>query len=246
MQKILQKIQTLKTQIDHLRPLNAGELRELKKWYDLTYTFNSNAIEGNSLTLEETRLVLEDGLTIQGKPMREIFEAVNHKKSIDAIYDLIQNKTELTEKIVLDIHKIILQNIDEENAGIYRRIQVYISGEILLPPKSQEVPHLMQALFQWFEKASAEKENPLYLSAKWHYDFVKIHPFTDGNGRTARLIGNLILLKFGYPLQIIPVIRRAEYISSLKSTQKFEDFYQFFLDIQHENMKDYLRMIGSV
>lgn len=241
---LLANIKDLKQKIDSMRPLNQGELNELKKWYNVTYTYNSNAIEGNSLTLEETKMVLEEGVTIEGKPLREIFEAVNHSKAIDTLYEFLKSDRDISEEFVKEIHKIILSKIDDENAGIYRKIQVYISGESGALPPANDVPKLMKELFTYCEKES-KKKDILELIAEWHYKFVKIHPFVDGNGRVARLIVNMMLLKNNYPIQIIPMVRRREYIQSLHSSNTFLDFYEFFLSVQYENMKDYLRMISN-
>ncbi len=235
------KIEQLKQTIDQKRPLNKGELAELKKWYQVTYTYHSNAIEGNSLTLEETRLVVEDGITVDGKPLREIFEATNHSKAVELIYELARQNQSIDETTIKSIHKLILTQIDDENAGQYRKSAVYISGETEPLPPASEVFQKMETLFAWLH----EQELSLEVVAKWHYDFVKIHPFVDGNGRTARLVSNLMLIELGYPIQIIPIIRRREYISSLHSSKTFDDFYAFFLSVQYENMKDYLRMLGD-
>ena len=141
------------------------------------------------------------------------------------------------------IHKIILNQIDSENAGKYRKIQVFISGDTKTLPKSNKIPKLMKEFFKWY-KENKNTKNQLKLIAEWHYRFVKIHPFIDGNGRVTRLIVNLMLLKNNYPLQIIPIIRRQEYINSLHSSKTFDEFYKFFLSVQYENMKDYIRMIN--
>lgn len=242
---LLVKIKNLKQKIDSMRPLNRGELNELKKWYNVTYTYHSNAIEGNSLTLEETKMVLEEGITIGGKPLREIFEAINHGKAIEKLYEFLKNDKDVTENTIKDMHKIILNKIDDENAGVYRKIQVYVSGDPKALPKASDVPKLMKALSIWLKKELTDKMDILKTIAEWHCRFVKIHPFMDGNGRVARLIVNLMLLKEGYPIQIIPVIRRREYIQSLHSSKTLHDFYEFFLSVQYENMKDYLRMIGD-
>jgi len=239
--QLLEKIESLKKEIAQKRPLNQGELAELKKWYRVTYTYHSNAIEGNSLTLEETKLVVEDGITVEGKPLREIFEATNHSKAIDLIYQMVQSQKIIDEEGVKKVHHAILSNIDEENAGKYRQVSVYISGETHPLPSPSEVPVRMKALFEWVAQSPLD----LKAIAKWHYDFLKIHPFVDGNGRTARLIANLMLMQVGYPIQIIPIIRRREYISSLHSSKVFDDFFDFFFSVQYENMKDYLRMLGN-
>lgn len=243
MNDLEQKIADLKTKIDSLRPLNSGELAELQKWYRVTYTYHSNAIEGNTLTLAETKMVVEEGLTVHGKPLREIHEAVNHSRAIDLIYETIQKNGRFDEALLKNIHHWILKNIDEENAGVYRRIQVFITGEPELLCPAAQVPEKMTELFDWLKGLN----HPLTLKnmAEWHYRFVKIHPFVDGNGRVARLGVNILLLQQGYPLQIIPVVRRQEYIQSLHSSKTFEDFYAFFLSVQYEAMKDYVRMVGN-
>lgn len=244
MDELLSKINQLKKQIDVLRPLNKGELQELKKWYETTYTYHTNALEGNSLTLAETKIVLEEGLTIEGKPLRDILEATNHKEALDLLFSLVEKKTKLTEECILGLHKIFLDKIDTENAGVYRKIQVYISGEEEKLPSAHEVPFLMQNLLQWYGENS-ELLHPTILSAEFHYRFVKIHPFVDGNGRIARLISNLILLQSGYPLVIIPTVQRREYITALKSTSTKESFVNFFLASVVDNMRDYMRMIDN-
>jgi len=238
-----QKIKKLKKQIDAIRPLSKGELAELKKWYNVTYTYHSNAIEGNTLTLAETKIVVEDGLTVGGHPLREILEAKNHKEVIDQLMNVVQKKQDLTEELLFQLHKTLIKSIDDENAGIYRRIQVYITGEEKLPPPASKVPKLMTEFFQWYKKN--KKLDPVDLAAKAHYRFVKIHPFVDGNGRIARILSNLILMSAGYPLVIIPIVRRADYINSLKSTSSEKQFMDFFMETVLENMKDYIRMMGK-
>jgi Fic family protein len=240
---ISQEIRKLKKKIDALRPLTKSELAELHKWYAVTYTYHSNALEGNTLTLGETKLVVEDGITVGGHPLREILEAKNHKEVIEDIIALVQKKQPITEAVIKKLHKVLIKEIDNETAGKYRKIQVYISGEEVLPPPSNKVTALMKEFWTWFE--SQTKIDPVLFAAKAHYRFVKIHPFTDGNGRIARILSNLILMRAGYPLVIIPVVTRAHYLSSLHSTKKEKDFIAFFQDIVLENMKDYLRMVAK-
>lgn len=204
--------------------------------------YNSNAIEGNTLTLGETRLVIEDGLTIGGKTTREMHEAEGLARAIDA---LIAGKLVVSEDTILMFHRLIMQGIDDENAGKYRKIQVYISGDDHRPPRASEVAGLMQELMIWYKK-SEKILHPTLLASEFHYRFVKIHPFVDGNGRTARLLSNLILMSHGYPMIIVPIVRRADYISSLHSvTGDLDRFQMFYTDIIHENLRDYIRMIGE-
>lgn len=238
----LEKIQALKAELDAKRPLNEGELRELRKWYDVTYTYHSNAIEGNSLTLAETKVVIEDGVTVGGKPLREIYEVKNHKKVLDMMFDFVDGGTPLDEAMILNLHKVLLAEIDTENAGVYRKVQVYISGsEEELPPAS-EVPALMSDFFYWYESEKSNV-NPCLLASQFHYKFVKIHSFVDGNGRMARLLANLILVQNGYPPMIVPVVRRLEYIRSIQEGS--DAFDAFMMTVIVESMKDYLRMVSE-
>lgn len=203
--------------------------------------YSSNAIEGNTLTLGETKLVIEDGITIGGKTIRELHEAENLAKTID---EFLTGKIELTESNMLNVHRLIMKNIDDENAGKYRKIQVYISWDEARPPKSVDVPTLITDLFAWYTQ-NRNHLHPIILTSEFHYRFVKIHPFVDGNGRTARLISNMILMSHGYPMIIVPFVRRLDYINSLHSlTGNMEKFQDFYADIVHENLKDYMRMIG--
>ena len=237
-----QEIKKFKKIIDNLRPLSQTELKELKKWYDVTYTFHSNAIEGNSLTLAETKIIVEDGLTVEGHPLTEVLEAKNHKEVIDELIKVIQKNADLNERVLFKLHKILIRGIDDANAGNYRKVQVYISGEEKLPPPANKIKKLMQEFFIWYN-INKEKKDAVDLSAEAHYRFVKIHPFVDGNGRIARILSNLILMQAGYPLMIIPIVRRRSYINALKSTNTIKKFKDFFYDELYENMKDYLRMI---
>lgn len=238
-----EQIKKLKKKIDALRPLTKSELAELHKWYSVTYTYHSNALEGNTLTLGETKLVVEDGITVGGHPLREIFEAKNHNEVISEIISVVQKKQPVTVLLVKKLHKILMKEIDNKAAGKYRKIQVFITGEEALPPSADNVPKLMKEYWSWFTRQKGV--DPVIFAAKAHYRFVKIHPFTDGNGRIARLLSNLILMRAGYPLVIIPVIVRPRYLSALHSSKTESDFIAFFQEITLENMKDYLRMIGG-
>lgn len=241
-EEFLNKIKENKKKLDAKRSLTQSEIKAIRKWFDVTYTYHTNAIEGNTLTLGETRMILEDGLTIGGKQVKEILEAKNHKKSLDLLFEIVKGKKDLSEKIIRDLHKKLLLDIDDENAGNYRKIQVYITGSEELPPSAKEVPKLMKEFIKWYEN-DKNKLDILELAALVHYTFVKIHPFIDGNGRIARLLANLILLKKGYPPIIIPIVRRQEYIDAIKKGE--ESFTLFMLDIINVNLEDYLRMIEN-
>ncbi len=248
-QELITKIDILMKEIHSMRPLSAGELRELQKSLRVMEVYNSNAIEGNTLTLGETKLVIEDGITIWGKTIREMHEAENLAKAID---QMLAWTLEISEKSICEIHWLIMKNIDDENAGKYRNIQVYISGEEIKPPQSSGVPELMSELINWYRESSPLIKgaggifHPTLLASEFHYRFVKIHPFVDGNGRTARLLTNIILMSHGYPMIIVPIVRRMDYINSLNSlTGNQEVFQNYYADIIHENLRDYIRMISA-
>lgn len=239
----LEKINQLLSKIASRRPLSQGELEALRKALAVEFTYNSNAIEGSTLTRGETKLVIEDGLTVAGKTIREINETLNHKQLFECLYTAVDQRSRINADLVLQIHKFVLKNIDDENAGKYRKIQVYISGDEKEPPVPEQINQKMQDLFTWFEENN-DKLHPAELAAEFHYRFVKIHPFVDGNGRTIRILMNIILMQKEFPLVIIPNVRRAEYISSLNSAAPKAQFLAFFADVVHENLKDYLRMIA--
>lgn len=164
---------------------------------NIEYTYDSNRIEGNTLTLRETDLVINKGLTIGGKSMQEHLEAVNHYEAIQYIRELSADSANFFEKIIKDIHGIILQGIDRDNAGRYRSVPVAISGSRHIPPQPWQVPILMEQLVAWYEENELVL-HPVVLAAEVHERIATIHPFIDGNGRTARLVMNLILLQRGY------------------------------------------------
>lgn len=234
--ELLLKIEKRFNEVRKKRPLTTDELKAVRKWFNITYTYHSNAIEGNTLTLEETRLVLEDGITVGGKPLREIFEATNHLHVLDDLYEDIHSKQPLTEKRVLFYHSRLLANI-EESAGKYRNIQVFVTGSEEVLPLSEEVPPLMKKMFQWYTNS---RHDPIIKGILLHWYFVKIHPFLDGNGRIARFLLNYELLRTEMFPVIIPIVRRSEYIASIKEQDKF---ILCMLDIIHENGKDYERML---
>ncbi len=214
MKEILQRIQKKKEKLDQLRPLPASILKKLKYDLSLEWTYNSNAIEGNTLTLQETRLVLEEGITIKGKSLREHFEAKNHEKAITHLESLIQQKSNITEDHILQLHKLVLDGIEEDFAGRYRNGQVRIVGANFIPPSGHKVPELMKDFVEQIIKRKS-KENLLELATFIHHRFVWIHPFFDGNGRTARLLMNLWLMRSGYPPAVILKNDRKKYYDAL-------------------------------
>ncbi|NGX44133.1 MAG: Adenosine monophosphate-protein transferase and cysteine protease IbpA [Candidatus Anoxychlamydiales bacterium] len=207
-----------KRQLDNKGPLPSELLHNLDEWFRIELTFSSNAIEGNTLTRQETALVVEKGITVGGKSLKEHLEATNHAKAIDWIKKSSKHKiSSITEKDILDIHAIILDGIDNSNSGFYRRVPVRISGSRVILPNPLKVPVLMKEFIKWLKES--KKLNPIELAAEAHYRLVTIHPFIDGNGRTARLLMNWILLMQGYPIAIIKKKDRLAYINSLEKAQ---------------------------
>ncbi len=219
MNNLFLRIQKKKKQLDQLRPIPTVVLEKLKKQLALEWTYNSNAIEGNTLTLQETRLVLEEGMTIKGKPLREHFEAKNHENAIQYLEKIIQQNFKCTESHIFEIHKLVLDGIEEEFAGRYRDGQVRIIGANFIPPAGHKVPDLMT---EFVKKVTIQQKrgNFLSLATFAHHRFVWIHPFFDGNGRTARLFMNLLLMKEGYPPAIILKNDRKKYYDALNQANK--------------------------
>ena len=185
----------MKAELEERRPLTQGELKRLLDEFLIEFTYNSNAIEGNTLTLRETALVLE-GVTIDKKPLKDHLEAVGHRDAFLYVQQLVAEKTPVSEKIIRDIHSLVLMDRPQDK-GIYRRIPVRIMGAYLDPPEPYLVPEQMEHLVAGFEKKAGR--HPVESAARFHLEFEGVHPFVDGNGRTGRLILNLMLMQRGYP-----------------------------------------------
>lgn len=212
--RLLARLQQKKAQLDALRPLPAAAVAHLKEQITVEWIYNSNAIEGSTLTLRETQLILETGLTIGGKSLREHFEVLNHKDAIEYVESLVEQDAPLSALHVRQIHKLVLARIDDENAGQYRRTQVRIAGAQYVPPEAWEVPQRMQDWENWLRQAEHQL-HPVVLAAQAHHRLAAIHPFIDGNGRTARLVMNLALFRQGYPPTVILRANRRQYYQAL-------------------------------
>jgi excisionase family DNA binding protein len=210
-EKIHQRILTKKAQLDRYRPLANPALKKLHETLEINYTYNTNAIEGNTLTLQETRLVIREGITINGKSLSEHLEAKNHPAAITHIENLVNQP--LSEENILELHRILFEGYCE-GAGNYRNSQVYIEGSDYMPPPAFEIPQLMAKLLDWLNR-NPEELRSIELAAIFHHRLVAIHPFDDGNGRVGRLLMNLLLIKNGYPLTIIRQVDRKRYYDSL-------------------------------
>lgn len=208
--RLLQRIDEKKKELDQLRPLPAAAVQRLHEQLMLEWTYHSNAIEGNTLTLRETQLILETGLTIGGKSLREHFEVINHREAILFVESLVALDEPVTPFQVRQIHALVLKSIDDENAGNYRQLPVRIAGATHQPPEAWELTRLMTAWGDWLE-GTAKQLHPVEQAALAHHQLAAIHPFIDGNGRTARLVMNLILLRHGFPPSVIRKENRRQY-----------------------------------
>ncbi len=243
MEDILQKIDELQNQINSIRPLDRETIVSLKNYYKIGLTWSSNALEGNTLTESETKVVIEDGLTIGGKPLKDHFEASGHADAYEAMIRMTQKRI-ITEEDILKLHQLFFIKIDGDNAGVYRKSRVFISGSKYPLPAPEEVAGLMKELVNNIDKKRIN-EHPVIFAAKTHLEFVFIHPFIDGNGRVARLLMNLILLQEGYTIALIPPVLRSNYISSIeKAHENDEQFLELIARCVYETQKDYIRMLN--
>lgn len=232
--------------INLFRPFSNLMKEQLKNKLVIEWTYNSNAIEGNTLTLSETKVVLENGITIKGKPLKDHLEAINHKEAIDFIEDLVSKNDSITEYNIKAIHYLILKEIDNHNAGKYRQENVFISGAKHVPPIYLNVPFEMQKLMENYKKW--ENLHPIIRACYLHGEFVKIHPFVDGNGRTARLLLNFELIKNGYPPVVIKNENRVEYYDALDkahTTYDYSDFIQIIKNLVEESEDNYLFLLNA-
>ncbi len=233
-----------KAKIDSHRPLSEHVLNQIKAYFKISFTYTSNAIEGNSLSLNETKIIIEDGITIGGKPMKDHLEVLGNANAYDLLFELAKG-TEITEAEILKLHHILYNNIDESNAGKYRKCNVLITGSEFELPKHEVVPSIMK---EFTEKIPSKKASlhPVEFASWLHERFVSIHPFIDGNGRCARLLMNLALLQAGYNIITIPPIVRNDYISALQDAQienNSQPFINFISEMVLESQKEYLKII---
>lgn len=245
--QLIEQVDDLKKCLDSFRPLSPTHVAKLNEAFDTEYTYDSNRIEGNSLTLRETDLVINRGLTVNGKPMKDHLEAINHRDALNFVRELAINQADMNERNLLEIHDLILRGIDLTNAGRYRRERVRISGSRHIPPNPLKLPELMLAYFADYETQKAFT-HPVILAANMHQRLASIHPFTDGNGRTARLIMNLILLREGYSIVNISGDhnQRDDYYNSLEKMDVENDpsdFQRLILKSEKESQISYLNML---
>lgn len=248
--KLLQECDTLKARLSGLRPLPAEALKKIEEAFAIEYTYESNRIEGNTLTLQETELVVNEGVTIAGKSMREHLEAINHAEAIDYIKDFAKNGIEISERTIKEIHALVLHGINRENAGRYRSVPVMISGSTHVPPQPYLLEKQMEDFIIKFREMEAEKVHPVLIAAFLHDELVRIHPFIDGNGRTSRLLMNLYLLRNGFTLVAIKG-NNEEKISYYKALEASHtennplDFQKVVAQAEITSLKRYLSVLGE-
>ena len=206
----------LKSLLNSFRPLPPPVVAELRSRFDVQFTYNSNAIEGNTLTQSETEMVIRSGITIQGHPLNEHLEAIGHAQAIDYL-EALAGEEAIGEREIRELHGLMLRSIDPRNAGVYRSIDVKAAGTNYEYPSHFLVRELMAGFHQWLQASG--NLHPVERAAQAHLEFVAIHPFADGNGRTARLLMNLLLLRAGYPIAIIANTQREAYIDAIVTHQ---------------------------
>ena len=245
-EKIHERLLNKKNILYNHRPLSETIVKKLRAQMEIEYTYNSNAIEGNTLTLRETQLVIREGCTVNGKSLNDHLEAKNHPEAIEYIETIAKRKSAekaITEAEILKIHDIIFSGI-QENAGNYRNTQVFIEGSDHEPPPAIEVPELMKELVEWLNK-NPQELNPIELASVFHHKLVSIHPFDDGNGRVSRLIANLILISNGYTLTVVKNVDRKKYYNALHRADhgELKPFVNFFARCAEQSLDVYLSAV---
>ena len=237
------EVDKLNKKLNSKRPISKETLKSLKDSINLEWTYNSNGIEGNTLTLRETQIVLE-GITVGGKSLKEHLEVINHEQAILFLDDIVKDKEPITEWNIKNIHQLILKDIDNENAGKYREENVRIKGAYHIPPDYIIIPELMEKLIINYENWN--KYHPIIRAALIHGELVKIHPFVDGNGRTSRLVMNLSLMNSGYLPVIIKKESRLKYYEALDkahTTGDYTDFVKLVNELEIEMLNKYLELL---
>lgn len=228
MVKKLKQLTEKKQKLDKYRPLPPELVKNLEDWFKVELTYASNAIEGNTLTRKETAMVVEKGLTVEGKSLKEHLEAINHAEALEFIKKLaLKKRQQTTEKDILEIHRFILQKTDDINAGKYRRVAVRIAGTSgVILPNPAKVPDLMKKFIGWLHQKN--NSHSAKIASDAHFKLVSIHPFVDGNGRAARLLMNLLLMQQGYPPALIRKEDRRAYIDAIEKAQIKKDFKDYY------------------
>jgi Fic family protein len=244
--QIADRIEEKLKKLNSLRPLPPSVVAKLKQQFAIEMTYNSNAIEGNSLTLKETGWVIQDGLTIKGKPLKDHLEAKDHYAAINYLYEVIEHGSEhsISEVFIRNLHKMVVRETEQEEAGSYRKTNVIITGSDHKPVEASEVSSAMDDFIVWVRN-NQKKLHSIELAAIVHHKIVYIHPFTDGNGRTARLTMNLFLMHEGYPLVVVLKNDRRKYYRTLAKADKgeYSSFVRFIAQAVERSLNIYLRIL---
>lgn len=248
LKQLLKEADALKKELRKYYPLNKTQFKKLDEYFNTNYTYESNRIEGNTLTLQETALVVNKGITISGKSVKEHLEAINHAEALQYIQDVAKGKTSITERVIKEIHYLILKSIDKENAGRYRGANVRIAGSRHIPVQHFEVPVEMEQLLQYYSREKT-KLHPVVLAADVHWMLAGVHPFIDGNGRTSRLLMNLILINNGYVIANLKgdMSSREEYYNALEEGHTHMNMLPFRKLVAQtvvEGLKEYLSLLA--
>lgn len=232
-----------KTRLDAVRALNAETLARIDAWYDVELTYSSNAIEGNALTRSETAIVLEKGITVRGKPLKDHEEAIDHIEALRFVRQLVSDPRPITEFDVRNIHALVVARTHNREAGKYSSQQRMIDGSDVILPSPEAVPNLMNDFGLWLRTS----ENNPETAIEAHLKLVTIHPFSDGNGRTARLLMNLLLMLDGWPPLVIYPEQRPDYIDSLEHAQltgEPDGYNRFMVTCLERSLDGFARKIG--
>jgi Fic family protein len=244
----IRQADALKTRLQAARPLDAGALAKIKAAFEMEYTYESNRIEGNTLTLQETALIINEGVTIGGKSMREHLEAINHAQAIEFIKETASKDIAVTERIIKEIHALILHGVNREQAGRYRTVPVMIAGSRHIPPQPWLVQQEMENFILTCKAMETNGSHPVLIAAYLHDELVKIHPFIDGNGRTSRLLMNLYLLSKGYTITVLKGGNEAKqaYYTTLEQSHADNDHEPFYLLVANavkQSLENYLNIV---
>jgi Fic family protein len=220
---LIHDIERKKAQLDRLRPLSGAALAQLQKHYDVELTYTSNAIEGNTLTLRETAELIEHGITVGGKPLRDHLEAVDHYDAVQWVRALAAASVPLDEATICELHRRIVLRSQPEIAGFYSRLPRRIAGSPVVFPNPAKIPQLMAELDTWLKAAPSDPP----AAFEGHFRLTAIHPFADGNGRTARLLMNMMLIRGGYPPVAVRPQDRTTYLDALERGSLAEDLDPF-------------------
>jgi Fic family protein len=241
MEKIIKQIEDSKAELNAMRPLSPSLIAAVRQSYDLEITFSSNAIEGNTLTLRETKEVIEHGVTIGGKPLKDHLEAQDHHMALDYMYEMARGQELLSERIVKELNSLVVKRTQSDIAGRYSPLPRVVSGSKTVFPSPLKVPEMMEAL----ARDLAKTEFTPTAAFEAHFRLTNIHPFADGNGRTARLLMNLILVRGGYQPVAVRVKDRDEYLDALEVASNDRNIKPFQI-FMHQRLADTMTAYVSV